>query len=121
MRTTGRRDEQGAIVILSRDTQIVVDRLFPSADRDAARVLLEEQCADNLPCLESLDPVGLERYRFAALRVSGGDLGKLHEAVALAKLDWRDLLMAADFGHDANAHRTWFERGSEPGEARPRP
>lgn len=105
---------------LSPDTQVVIDRLFAPGERDAVRRLLEEECGNNLVQPAVLDPVALERYRFAALRISGGDLGKLGKAIALAKLDWRDLLMEADFGHDANAHRIWFERGADPGPVRHR-
>ncbi len=48
-----------------------------------------------------------ERFRFAALRLSNGDLRKLEQAVELAKRDWRDLLMAAGFGEDVTAHERW--------------
>lgn len=105
---------------LSPDTQVVIDRLFVPGERDAVRLLMEEECGNNLFQPAVLDPVALERYRFAALRISGGDLGKLREAIALAELDWRDLLMQADFGHDLKAHRAWFERGADPGPVRHR-
>lgn len=37
------------------------------------------------------------RLQLAAIKVSAGDLGLLREAVALAGIDWRDLLMAAEY------------------------
>lgn len=46
----------------------------------------------------------LERIRSAAVRVSGGDLMELRRALALAATDWRDLLVAAGFANDVNAH-----------------
>lgn len=70
--------------------------------------MLDEQCGNNLAFPTRLDAHALERYRFAALKLSGGDLEKLRQAVTLAKLDWRDLLMAADFGHDIHAHERWL-------------
>jgi hypothetical protein len=41
------------------------------------------------------------------LKLSEGNLDKLNRAVALAKTDWRDLLMAAGFGEDIKAHLAW--------------
>jgi hypothetical protein len=47
----------------------------------------------------------MERVRFAVLKLSGGDLEKLRKAIKLAQTDWRDLLMAAGFGHDVNVYK----------------
>lgn len=59
------------------------------------------------PFCEKSDEFQLERVRFAVLKLSGGDLEKLRKAVKLAQTDWRDVLMAAGFGHDVNAHKSW--------------
>lgn len=83
--------------------------MFGAKDCERAQALLEEQCGTNLPFLSELGPVQLERYRFAAIKVSAGRLGGLERAIALAKTDWRDLLMEADFGHDVRAHERWCE------------
>jgi len=92
---------------MSPETEKRIALLFPPDQRDRVRRLLSEQCGNNLPLLESLDEVKLERVRFAALKLSQGKLDGLERAVALAKTDWRDLLMAADFG-DPNAHSEWL-------------
>ena len=42
--------------------------------------------------------------------VSEGSLEKFDRALELAKRDWRDLLMAAGFGHDVAIHRAWAPR-----------
>jgi hypothetical protein len=94
-------------VDLSPATRQRLEVLFPGKDRGAAEQLLVEDCGTNLPGLQDLDPVRLERVRFAALKLSKGNLIQLREAVNLAKIDWRDLLMAADFGHDVHAHEHW--------------
>lgn len=83
--------------------------MFGAEDRERAQTLIEEQCGTNLPFLSELGPVQLERYRFAALKVSAGRLSGLEHAIALAKTDWRDLLMEAGFGHDVRAHERWCE------------
>ena len=55
-----------------------------------------------------------ERLRFAALRVSHGDMGALERAIALGRTDWRDLLVAADFADDIQAHEKWVPQRLTP-------
>lgn len=100
------------MVDLTELTKQHVRALFAEADVVAAERWLFEECADNLPGVAT--PAGLERLRLAALRFSGGRLDRLAQGVALAKKDWRDLLMAADFGHDTRAHLRWQPRRFEP-------
>ena len=50
---------------------------------------------------------GCERTWLAMLKVSNGNMQLLHEAVTLAKTDFRDLLMNAGFGEDLKAHERW--------------
>jgi hypothetical protein len=57
--------------------------------------------------LEKLNEIELERFRFAALKLSAGSIDKLKEAIALAKADWRDLLVSAKFW-TADSHKSWF-------------
>ena len=98
-------------VALSPGTEERLARVFAGGELDAARRLLLEACGSNLPLLETAPPESIERIRLAALRVGGHSLDALREAVALAQLDWRDLLMAADFG-DPDAHRSWWPERS---------
>ena len=94
---------------LTSDTLWLVDKLFKPQHRiDAAR-MLEKQCSRNLPFCENAKPAELERLHFAALKVSRGDLKRLSHAIHEAQMDWRDLLMAADFGLTVNAHREWLD------------
>lgn len=97
---------------LSEGTKRRLQLLFRGEECDQAEKVLVDECGDNLPFIESNDESGIERLRFAALKVSEGKIGKLKEAVDLAKIDWRDLLMAADFGQDGTAHLN-----SQPGES----
>ena len=97
-----------AVVImakLSSETRKRIGSLFPPSKREKVARLLREQCGNNLPFLEDVDEFGLERFRFAALKLSGGDLNVLRNAIELAKTDWRDLLVAAGFANDINAHK----------------
>jgi len=95
-------------VPLSDDTQRRVEALFTAHERAAAAQLLVEECGDNLPFNEGQGPVQLERIRFAALKLSGGSLAELREAIGLARTDSRDVLVAAGFGNDLTAHRSWM-------------
>ena len=97
---------------LSPGTQRRLETLFGESDREEAAALLHQECGNNLPFLEELDGFRLERFRFAALKLSGGSMAKLREAIELAKIDWRDLLMCADFGEDVHAHEQWFPGNS---------
>lgn len=67
-----------------------------------------DECGRNLPFCQDYHPEDLDRFRIAALRLSEGSLDRLREAIELAKIDWRDLLMAAGFGHDTSAHLSWM-------------
>ena len=98
-------------VPLSNETRRRLDALFREPQRQEATRLLIDECGNNLPVLERLDEDQLERVRFAALKLSNGDLAALRRAVDLAKTDWRDLLMAAGFGLDVHAHESWFPGG----------
>ena len=93
---------------LSPETQRRLEALFGERNRKEAAVLLQKECGNNLPFLEELDEFRLERIRFAALKIGAGSMPKLREAIELAKIDWRDLLMSAGFGEDLHAHEQWF-------------
>jgi len=93
---------------ISQETEKRIAPLFPPDERSLVRAFLSEECGNNLPFLEHHDDVKLERFQFATLKLSEGKLDKLDRAVALAKRDWRDLLMAAGFAEDTNAHMSWL-------------
>lgn len=97
------------MVELSAATRERLRDLFTPDDANEAERLLVEECADNLPAIGGpATPIRLERIRFAALRRSDGRIERLREAVALAQTDWRDLLVAAGFAHDVDAHARWW-------------
>ncbi|MBN2197347.1 MAG: hypothetical protein JW751_31380 [Polyangiaceae bacterium] len=95
------------MIELSERTDALIRRLFLPPEQEKAEETLVAACGSNLPFIQDADAAGLERIRFAALRLSRGDLGELRRAIDLAQADWRDLLMAAGFGRDPNAHEKW--------------
>ncbi len=99
--------KQTPSIILSPETRRRLEILFQEDLRAEATKLIFDECGNNLPYLDKCDEFELERFRFAALKLSEGSLPRLHEAVELAKLDWRDLLVVADFANDTRAHERW--------------
>jgi hypothetical protein len=92
---------------LSPATWEKIQQVFsPEHQADAASTLVNE-CGNNLPFCKNKDQYGLERIRFAVLKLSDGDMGTLRYWVDIAKVDWRDVLMAAGFGHSPTAHKEW--------------
>jgi hypothetical protein len=89
------------MVPLSHVNEAQVRALFAARDLGVAMSLLAG-------CEVSEAAPLLERIRSAAVRASGGAIGELREALALAALDWRDLLVAAEFADDVGAHMRWI-------------
>jgi hypothetical protein len=99
-----------AMAVLSEATWEKVREMFPSGQDSEVAKLLQTECGNNLPFLEKETPYGLERVRFAALKLSEGSMEKLGAAVKLANADWRDLLVAAGFADSVDAHKHWTLR-----------
>jgi hypothetical protein len=95
------------MIELSERTMDLVSLLFPNGPRKEVEDLLEIECGDNIPFCENNDKYTMERIRFAVLKLSEGRIEKLVQAIELAQTDWRDVLMAAGFGEDVEAHNKW--------------
>lgn len=95
---------------LSEQTREIIQRLFSPESQAQARNILSEECGNNLPFSEAEDEHGLERVRFAALKLSEGNLNQLRSVAEHAKVDARDVLMWAGFGHSLTAHKEWAQQ-----------
>lgn len=95
------------MIDLSDTTIERIDALFPADERAEVEEFLKTECGDNLPFCRNSDKHQMERIRFAVLKLSKGEMKKLVEAIDLAQKDWRDVLMAAGFGEDPEAHKKW--------------
>lgn len=91
-------------VRLNTHTIVRLERLFKFADRQKAKDLLL-QWRDQRFCDQQSEA---ERVRFAALKVSNGDLKKLAQAIELANQDYRDLLVEAGFANHHEEHQRWW-------------
>ena len=95
------------MVKLSAATCHIILRVFaPENQAEAARILAYD-CADNIPLFETQDEIGLDRMRFAVLKLCRGNLAELRWWASLAQQDWRDVLLAAGFAEKGSAHRDW--------------
>src|ERR1700720_4313749 len=91
---------------LTAETRQRITISFPN-DIELVSSLLTHECGPNVTEHSEL----LERVRFAVLKLSHGDLNALQQAIDLAKLDWRDALVAAGFGDDIKVHESWWPDG----------
>lgn len=78
--------------------------MFTGDEIESACEMLRDECL----CDGVKDPADLDRIRIAALKISDGTLDGLVDALVLVQTDWRDALMAADFGSDLCAHEHWW-------------
>ena len=63
---------------------------------DDAKLVVDELDALTLPLIDGSAP---ERIQAAIVMLAGGDLAKFDEAVRIARVDWRDVLVASGLGN----------------------
>jgi hypothetical protein len=83
----------------------VIEKLFPAADRSTVHQILLEECSDKLPLVKNSNEI--ERIQLGILKLSMGNVNQFLEAAHMARRDWRDVLVAAGFGNDLEAHNNW--------------
>lgn len=96
----------GAVAI-TRLVEERIDAIFDKELRDSARALIQEQCGMGLPLIHSAVPAKYDRIRLAVIKISGGTIEGLERGIKEAHIDWRDVLLEAGFGYDAEAHLHW--------------
>lgn len=69
--------------------------------------MLDPSPAPSVARLSRSTITSLERLRYAALKLSRGDLDKLRAAIHEAQAGWRGLLVAADYANNITAHLHW--------------
>jgi hypothetical protein len=94
---------------LTKRAEALVAHFFSEDESDSVRIILQNECGNNLPYLKECSPKELERFRFAVIKIADGKVERLKSAVGLAKSDWRDLLMNADFANDIHVHERWAD------------
>lgn len=69
---------------------------FSAADQAEAVSLLEEGAGRNLPLNDPPNLDNLERIRLALIKLAEGKLSELKQRIAIAKKDWREVLVPAE-------------------------
>lgn len=77
---------------------------FAAADLPAASVLLSGLVGDDPAGDDAVSALGTARLMLAAIKVAGGDLGKLSMWVQAARTDPRDLIAAAEYPRELYEH-----------------
>jgi hypothetical protein len=85
-----------------------IESLFASNERETITKIMIEEC--NAEKIYASSEAGVERIQLAVLKLSDGDTDKFLAAVELAQIDWRDVLVAAGFGDDTEAHLEWVDK-----------
>ena len=93
--------------VLRPTVSSVIAALFSPDERTTIAEIIVEEC--NAERLHSSSPERLERIQLAILKLSNGEVDRFLAAAELARLDWRDVLVAAGFGNDLNAHLEWAD------------
>lgn len=94
--------------MLQAETRERLEALFHDDERERVAGTLFKRCGYSLSSDwdDSYDTL-IARIRCGCLKLSGGTLEGLEEALKLARTDWRDLLVAAGFAEDESAHLAW--------------
>ena len=85
-------------------THRLLEKLFSPQQQTLLMTRLETECTPERLGCKGWTPEQMERLWFAVLKLSFEQPERTDQAFQLAKADWRDLLMAAGFGMDLNAH-----------------
>ena len=94
---------------LSPRTEQIIEHLIKPNARVKVRERLESECGTEALGCAGWTPEEMERIRFAVLKLGAKTDSAFDSAILLAKTDWRDLLMAAGFGEDLEAHNRWWQ------------
>jgi hypothetical protein len=89
---------------ISAETDKRICLLFPPEEHELVRTILRNEVGNNLPFRENSNAQQMEQIRFGVLKMSKGSLAKLEKIVALAKIDWRDVVI----GWTANSYKRWM-------------
>jgi len=84
-----------------------IENLFTPEERETIANMMVEEC--NAEKIYASSEAGVERIQLAVLKLSDGDANKFLAAIGLAQIDWRDVLVAAGFGYDVEAHMKWAD------------
>ena len=92
---------------LSEKTSKVIQKMFPSEQREEVRQLLMNACGNDLSGFPNSDSEQLEMIHLAVLKLSKGHVDELPLIIIEGQEDWRDLLLASHFAGPTYGHIEW--------------
>jgi hypothetical protein len=96
------------MIEITKDTHEIVKHYFHSEEHQREVIqYLQRDCSSTI--WERATPVEMERLWFSVLKLSKGNFERLVYEISEAQKDYRDVLMAADFGIDVEEHRKWAD------------
>lgn len=95
---------------LSERTRQLAQVLFDEPLRSRVIDALVREVSENIPLCENSTPEGMERIRFAVMKLIAENETHFNVALNHAQMDWRDLFMAAGFADSAEQHRHWYHK-----------
>jgi hypothetical protein len=87
---TGMAKTTGTIPELSQRVAALIEKIFPAADAPQIRGMIQEFHWPPQPLID-------ERIHLDILEICDGKMEKVRELLDLAKIDWRDLIMVAEY------------------------
>jgi hypothetical protein len=88
-------------------TRDVLRAVFPPNLWERVETTLMIDCGPVQVHSRDFDGEAMERIWLATLKLSDGSITAFENAVLLAQIDWRDVLLGAGFGNDLDAHIKW--------------
>lgn len=88
-------------------TRHVLRVVFPPNLWEQVETTLAIDCGPEQVHSRYFDGEAMERIWLATLKLSDGSITAFENAVLLAQIDWRDVLLGAGFGSDLEAHIKW--------------
>jgi hypothetical protein len=95
---------------LSDRTLSLIKALFKDPFRSRVINALGTEVSEDTPFCTNETPEGMERIRFAVIKLIHEDWKNFDYALKEAKTDWRDLLMAAGFGYSVDEYNRWYQK-----------
>ena len=92
------------ITLTTRD---VLRAVFPPNLWERVETTLMIDCGPVQVHSRDFDGEAMEPIWLATLKLSDGSITAFENAVLLAQIDWRDVLLGAGFGNDLDAHIKW--------------
>jgi len=94
---------------LSEKTKRAAAILLPESEQERIEERLVTEVAEETPIWHDFSPEGMERIRFAILKLVSQHPKNEEIAFKYAKYDWRDLFMSAGFADSATEHERWYD------------